>query len=146
MKRNFKMTLLSLGLISTLFMGCGPDGNKVINEVLNKHRIWNDKSEKITIEQYSGATQSSSHRVEIYQNSRENLSKSTLERLNTIYAWKGLQGMKCQENDVTYSIKVRDKNNSIAQYYSSNIHCDNTKEKRFIPVITIEKLIEILED
>ena len=146
MKRNFKMTLFSLGLISTLFMGCGPNADKVINEVFEKAKIWNNQSEKITIEQYTGVTQSDTHRVEIYQNSRESLTSSTLELLNKTYAWENLQGMTCPKDAITYSIVIRDKNNSLSQFYSANIHCDNTKGKKFIPVISIEKLIEILED
>ena len=142
MKRNFKMTLFSLGLMSTLFMGCGPSSD----EILKKYLIWNDKSEKITIEQYLGAIQSDTNRVGIYQNSRENLSTSALEKLNKIYAWNNLQGMTCPKDVVTYSIVIRDKDNSPSQFYSANMHCDNTQGKNFIPVIHIEKLIEILED
>ena len=142
MKRDFKKTLLSLGLMSTLFMGCGPSAD----DVLKKAKIWNDKSEKITIEQYSGAVQSSSNRVEIYQNTKEKLSKTALGRLNTIYAWENLQGMKCEENDVTYRVKVSEKNNSTAEYFSANIHCNSTEGKKFISVISIEKLIEVLEE
>lgn len=142
MKRNFKLTLLSLGIVSTLFMGCGPSAD----DIIKKAKIWNDKSEKITVEQYNGAVQTSSNRVEIYQNSRENLSATALNRLNITYAWENLKDMKCQENDVTYRIKVYDKSNSMAQYYSANVHCNNTKDKKFISVINIEKLIEVLEE
>ena len=142
MKRNFKKTLLSLGLISTLFMGCGTSAD----DVMKKAKIWNGKSEKITIEQYSGAVQDPSNRVEIYQNSREKLSVTALNRLNKTYAWENLKDMKCQENTVTYRVKVSDRSNSIAQYYSANVHCNNTKGKKFISVISIEKLIEVLEE
>ena len=146
MKRNFKMTLLSLGLISTLFIGCGPDANKVADEVFEKAKIWTDKSEKIEIVQYNGNVHTTDRRTEIYTNTREKLSSKAEQRLNTTYAWENLQGMTCTEDGVTYSIKVSDNNSKITQYYSANIYCNNTKGKKFIPVVNIEKLIEVLEE
>jgi len=133
--------LITVSLLTMLLTGCGST-----NDILEKKKIWNEKSEKIEIVQYSGQIQSNEHRVELYSNSKAKLSDATLRKLNTTYAFDNLQGMSCATDAITYRVIVFGQNNSLSQFYSANTYCDNTKGKRFIPVVNIEQLIEILEN
>jgi len=141
MKKRFNKKLLQWGLISLLFVGCGDS----TEEILNMSRIWTEKSNKIEILQYSGDISPNSTSVDEYIYLRENLSKKALDKLKITYAWENLKGMKCQEDGTTYKVVVYDKNNSSKDFYSANTYCNNTEGKKFIPVVSIEKLIDILE-
>lgn len=136
MKSKIMILILSSLL---LISGCGS-----ANDILGKMKIWNEKSEKIEIVQYSGQIQSNEHRVELYTNNKDNFSKATLDKLNKTYAFDNLQGMSCDTDAITYRIIVFGRNNSLSQFYSANTYCNNTKGKKFIPVVNIEQLIEIL--
>ena len=136
-----KNSLITFSVITMLLTACGST-----NDIFEKKKIWNEKSEKVEIVQYNGQIQSNEHHIEAYAHSKTNLSDATLKKLNTIYAFDNLQGMSCAADAITYRVIVFGQNNSLSQFYSANTYCDNTEGKKFIPVVNVEQLIKILEN
>ena len=141
MKILSKNLLITFSFVFMFLSGC-----LSTDEILKKYKIWNEKSEKIEIVQYSGQIQSNEHRVELYANSKTNLLDAALKKLNTTYAFDNLQGMSCATDAITYRVSVFGQNNSLSEFYSANTYCDSTEGKKFISVVKIEKLIKVLEN
>ena len=142
MKILSKNLLITFSFVFMFLSGC-----LSTDEILKNHKIWNEKSEKIEIVQYSGQIQSNEHRVELYANSKANLSDAALKQLNTTYAFvENPQDRSCAADAITYRVRVFDQNNSLFEFYSRNTYCNSTEGKKFISVVQIEELIKVLEN
>ncbi len=137
-----KKVLISVTML-VLFVGCG-DTDKALDDALNKMRIWQANSEQIEITRHNGI--SSDLTTAKYTYTRDMLSKYALNRLHNTYAARRIEGGYCSNDGVTYTIKVIDKDDKSTLFYSHNAFCDNGSKKQYISVVSIEKLMEILND